>query len=238
MKKKVIASILALTLAFSLTACGSDQKEDKKESTKTEQQDETEDEEDVEEVEEEVEEEKAMVEAGTIEGNIYTNASLGIQATIPEGYVLYSDEQIQETIGAGEEMLEATEYDVDALDESGTLYELMAETEDHSANIQIAIENTEVSVGMELDADQYAQILKANLETTYEANGYPVQSAEITQENKGGLDCQVITVSLSELTQQYYVIEIDGYMVGIAVTYAGTTTPESVQQFLDSITAI
>lgn len=239
MKKKVIAGILALTLAFSLTACGNDQKEDKKESAKTEQQDETEDEEDIEEedVEEEVEEEKAMVEPGTIEGNVYTNASLGIQATIPEGYVLYTDEQIQEVLGAGKEMLENADYDVSALEESGTLYEVMAVSEDQTANIQIAIENTEVSTGMELEPEEYAQLLRTNILTTYQANGFSADASDVTEKNLGGLDWQWATVSFEGLTQEYYLTKIDGYIVAITVTYPGTTS-EAIQQFLDSITAI
>lgn len=248
MKKKVIACILTLTLAFSLAACGNEKKDDTKETSKTEQRDETDDEdvedediedEDIEdeELDEDVEDEQAMVEPGTIEGNVYTNASLGVQATIPEEFVLYTEEQIQEVLGVGAEMMEEANYNVDALEEGGTLYEVMAATADGTTNLQIVIENPEVSTGMKLSVEQYAKVLETNLTTAYKANGLEVESSGITEENKNGLDCQKVNVTFSGMTQEYYVTEVDGYMVSFTVTYAGTT-PESIQQFLDSITAI
>ena len=245
MKKKVITCMLALTMVFALTACGNKNNNDNdtKETSKTEQQEEKDDEEvvdedfDEEELDEDSEEETITVEQGTIEGNVYTNASLGIQATIPEGFVLYTDEQIQEVLGVGAEMMEEANYDVDAIEESGTLYEVMASTEDQSTNLQITIENTEVSAGMKVSVEQYAKILEKTVTTAYKANGIEVKTSDITEENKNGLDFQKLSATFEGATQEYYVTEIDGYMVLFSVTYIGTA-PESVQQFFDSITAI
>lgn len=267
MKKKIIAGLLALTLAFSMTACGNTN-DDTKETSKTErQEDSAEEENDEEENDEEVnneeegaeeeqednaeeendeevnneeesdEEEQVEVESGTLEGNVYTNTSLGIQATIPEGFVFYTDEQMQEVLGTGAEMLEEANYNVNELEDSGTLYELMAETEDSSANLQIIIENPEVSIGRKLDIEQYASVLETNLKTAYQANGFDVESSSVTAENKNGLDFYVVKVSFAGMTQEYHITEIDGYMVSFTVTFAGTSS-EPIQQFLDSITGI
>ena len=244
MKKKVITCILALTMVFALTACGNKNNNDKdtKETSKTERQEDKDDEEvvdedfDEEELNEDSEEETVTVEQGTVDGNVYTNDSLGIQATIPEGFVLYTDEQMQEVLGVGTEMMEAANYDVDALEEGGTLYEVMASAADGS-NVQIVIENTEVSAGMKVSVEQYAKILEKNLKTTYEANGIEVEDSSITEENKNGLDCQRVYVTFAGVTQEYYITEIDGYMVSFAATYT-ETAPESIQPFFDSITAI
>lgn len=244
MKKKVITCMLALTMVFALTACGNENNNDNdtKETSKTERQEDKDDEEvvdedfDEEELNEDSEEETVTVEQGTVDGNVYTNESLGIQATIPEGFVLYTDEQMQEVLGVGTEMMEAANYDVDALEEGGTLYEVMASAADGS-NVQIVIENTEVSAGMKVSVEQYAKILEKNLKTTYEANGIEVEDSSITEENKNGLDCQRVYVTFAGVTQEYYITEIDGYMVSFAATYT-ETEPESIQQFFDSITAI
>ena len=185
----LITCMLTLTMVFALTACGNENNNDNdtKETSKTEQQEEKDDEEvvdedfDEEELDEDSEEETVTVEQGTVDGNVYTNESLGIQATIPEGFVLYTDEQIQEVLGVGTEMMEAADYDVDALEEGGTLYEVMASAADGS-NVQIVIENTEVSAGMKVSVEQYAKILEKNLKTTYEANGIEVEDSSITEE--------------------------------------------------------
>lgn len=260
MKKKIIAGLLALTLAFSMTACGNtnddtketskterqedsaeeENDEEEKETSKLEQQEDNAEEENDEEVnneEESDEEEQVEVESGTLEGNVYTNTSLGIQATIPEGFVFYTDEQMQEVLGTGAEMLEEANYNVNELEDSGTLYELMAETEDSSANLQIIIENPEVSIGRKLDIEQYASVLETNLKTAYQANGFDVESSSVTAENKNGLDFYVVKVSFAGMTQEYHITEIDGYMVSFTVTFAGTSS-EPIQQFLDSITGI
>lgn len=260
MKKKIIAGLLALTLAFSMTACGNtnddtketskterqedsaeeENDEEEKETSKLEQQEDNAEEENDEEVnneEESDEEEQVEVESGTLEGNVYTNTSLGIQATIPEGFVFYTDEQMQEVLGTGAEMLEEANYNVNELEDSGTLYELMAETEDASANLQIIIENPEVSIGRTLDIEQYASVLETNLKTAYQANGFDVESSSVTAENKNGLDFYVVKVSFAGMTQEYHITEIDGYMVSFTVTFAGTSS-EPIQQFLDSITGI
>ena len=86
MKKRVIACMLALTMVFSVTACGNDNKKDTKETSKTEQEKDKDEKdlesEDVDEAED-TEEDTVTAERGTFDGNVYTNESMGFQATFP-----------------------------------------------------------------------------------------------------------------------------------------------------------
>lgn len=256
MKKKVIACILTLVLAFSVTACGSGDKDAEKGAFEAKQQekdlddeedlndedwddedlnDEDWDDEDFEE-EELNDSETVTAERGIMEGNVYTNESMGIQATFPEGCVMYSDEEIAQVVGSGSEIMEEV-YDSDSLENSiaGTIYDVIAVTADQSANIQIVIEDTQATMGMSLKAATYAQAMVNTLKTTYESAGITIGEPTVTEENLGGLDFEVVSLSVNGMTQEYYVHQVGNYMLLFTVTYTDRT---AVQEFLDSVTAI
>ncbi len=254
MKKKVISCMLALTLALSMTACGSDDKNVEKgafEASKQQNDVDVEDlneddlneddieEEDFDEEDIEVDSEAVTAERGTFDGNVYTNESMGVQATIPEGFVLYTEEQIQQALGAGAEMMENAEYDSDSIQESlaGTIYDVIAATEDNSANIQIVIEETKRSIGMELDADSYAKLMESNLKTTYQSAGYTIEETDITEESLGGMDFTVVFVNVAGMMQKAYIRQVGNYVMTFTVTYTDASE-SAVQEFLNSITAI
>lgn len=256
MKKKVIACILALTLAFSMTACGSDDKNVEKGAFEAKQQEkdvddeelddedlneEDADEEDLEEEdidEEDIEDEEETVtaERGTVEGNVYTNESMGIQVTFPEGCVMYSDEEIAQVVGNGSDIMEDA-YDSDVVENSiaGTIYDVIAVTADQSANIQIVMEDTKATTGINLTAETYAQAMVNTLKTTYESAGITISEPTVSEETLGGVDFAVVSLSANGKTQEYYAHQVGNYMLLFTLTY---TDKAAVQEFLDSITAI
>lgn len=256
MKKKVIACILALTLAFSMTACGSDDKNVEKGAFEAKQQEkdvddeelddedlneEDADEEDLEEEdidEEDIEDEEETVtaERGTVEGNVYTNESMGIQVTFPEGCVMYSDEEIAQVVGNGSDIMEDA-YDSDVVENSiaGTIYDVIAVTADQSANIQIVMEDTKATTGINLTAETYAQAMVNTLKTTYESAGITISEPTVSEETLGGVDFAVVSLSANGMTQEYYAHQVGSYMLLFTLTY---TDKAAVQEFLDSITAI
>lgn len=260
MKKKVIACILALTLAFSMTACGSDDKNVEKGAFEAKQQekdvddeelndeepddeelnDEDADEEDLEEDfdEEDIEDEEETVtaERGTVEGNVYTNESMGIQVTFPEGCVMYSDEEIAQVVGNGSDIMEDA-YDSDVVENSiaGTIYDVIAVTADQSANIQIVMEDTKATTGINLTAETYAQAMVNTLKITYESAGNAISEPTVSEETLGGVDFVVVSLSVNGMTQECYVHQVGNYMLLFTLTY---TDKAAVQEFLNSITAI
>lgn len=239
MKKRVIVCMLALTMVFSVAACGNDNKKDTKETSKTEQKKDKDDEdfesEDVEE-EESNEEKTVIAERGTFDGNVYTNESMGFQVTFPEGCTMYSDEEIQQVVGNGSEIMEEA-YDSDTVENSisGTIYDVIAVTADQTANIQIVMEDTEVSAGRKLTAQEYAQAVKTNLKLAYETAGIEVGDMEVTDATYGGMDFKVVSLSANGMTQEYYAHKNGNYMLVFTMTYTDATP---VQEFLNSVTAL
>lgn len=261
MKKKVIACILALTLAFSMTACGSDDKNVEKGAFEAKQQEKDVDDEDLDDEEfddedlddeefddedfddeefdeEEMEEdgETVIAERGTMEGNVYTNESMGFQVTFPEGCTMYSDEEIAQVVGNGSDIMEDA-YDSEAIENSlsGTIYDVIAVTEDQAANIQIVMEDTEATAGIKLTADTYAQAMANNLKTAYASAGITISDPIVTEETLGGMDFVVVSLSANGMTQEYYAHQVGNYMLVFTMTYTDRT---AVQEFLDSVTAI
>lgn len=239
MKKRVIACMLALTMVFLVTACGNDNKKDTKETSKTEQQKDKDEKdlesEDVDEAED-TEEDTVTAERGTFDGNVYTNESMGFQATFPEGCTMYSDEEIQEVVGNGSDIMEEA-YDSDTIENSlsGTIYDVIAVTADQTTNIQIVMEDTEVTAGRELTADEYAQAMTTNLKTAYKSAGIDVGEPEVTDATLGGMDFKVVSLSAGQMTQEYYAHKVGNYMLVFTMTY---TDPTAVQEFLNSVTAL
>lgn len=181
---------------------------------------------------------KVTAERGTFDGNVYTNESMGFQATFPEGCTMYSDEEIQKVVGNGSDILKKA-YDSDAVENgiSGTIYDVIATTADKTANIQIVMENTEVTAGKELTAQQYAQLLKKNLATTYESSGIEINEPEITDVTLDGMKFKKVSLefAIDQTRQEYYVHNVGNYMLGFIITY---TDPTAVQEFLNSVTAL
>lgn len=216
MKKKIIIGILSLTLAFSMIACGGFKESGTKEISGTEQQ----------------KNEKVVAERGTFEGSVYTNKSMGIQATFPEGCTMYSDEEIQQLVGAKTDVKE----DVDKA-MSGTIYDVIAVTADQNASIQVEIEDTEKSAGKALSAKAYGEVLAANLKDTYSNAGIEAGEVEVNETTLDGMEFAVVSVSVNGMSQKYGIHQVENYVIVFSMTYINSAQ-NTVQQFLDSIKAI
>lgn len=249
MKKKVIAGMLILALAFSITACGKDNKDAEKGAFKAQQQDKEDDKEadDEDSTDEDLqdenlddedmdEEQETTAERGTFEGNVYTNNSMGIQVTFPENCTVLSDEEMKQAEESSSDIMEEN-YDSEAVEKSmsGTIFDVMA-TIDGSTSIQIMLEDTKITTGMRLTADLYAQALVSNLKLGYESAGMDIGEPAVTEETLGGVDFSVVTLSANGMTQEYYIHQVDNNIMGIILTY--TDDGAIVEEFLNSITAL
>lgn len=228
MKKKIVAGMLALTMALAVTACGDSKDADKKDPVKTEKEEKTDRDSD----------KKVTAKRGTFEGNVYTNKSMGVQVTFPEGCTMYSDEEIKQVVGAGTDVMEEA-YDSEIVENSlaGTIYDVIAVTGDQSTNIQIVMEDTVNTAGMTLSADIYAKAVANNMKKAYEAAGVSVSDAEITDETLGGLDFAKVSIAVNGMTQEYYAHQVENYMFVFTITYTDASA-DVVQQFLDSVKAL
>lgn len=209
MKKRIMTCMLALAVVFSMTACGEEKKEE------------------------------VTAERGTIEDNVYTNESMGVKLTLPEGCTLFSDEEIKQVIGNGADIMEEAGTDSEAVENSlsGTIYDVIAVTADQTANIQIIMEDTENTAGRALTAKEYSEVMINSLKTAYAGAGVEMGEAEITEETLGGMEFSKVSVSVNGMKQEYHTHQVGKYVLVFTVTYTETAA-EAVQQFLDSVTAL
>lgn len=221
-----------------MTACGKEKKTEKKEDSAAEQQKDSKDSKEKDSKEKDSKAEKVTAERGVFNGDVYTNKSMGIQVTFPEGCTMYSDEEIQQVVGAGSDMMEKT-YDSERVEKSisGTIYDVIAVTSDQGANIQILMEDTANIKEGGLSAQEYAQVTKESLKKTYENAGVVVEEVKVLEESLGGMEFSKVSISLNGMIQEYYIHQVENYAFVFTMTYSEAAAA-TVQQFLDSVTAI
>lgn len=183
-------------------------------------------------------------ESGSVEGNVYTNTSIGITATIPEGMTLADDATIQQMNEAGAAQIAASNENISDEDlakaTDAVSYEFVASTADGSATIQVMSENTKISSGRAVAADAYLSSVESTLKTTYESIGLTVN---MNKENTtiAGLDFTkdeiVISGGMQEVRQDYYIYKMGDNIYSIALTYIDGAESYA-EGFINSITAI
>ena len=192
MKKRTIATLLSLVMAFSLTACagGSDNNTDAQDVVVEEEETE---EADAEEVEaEDVDAEEADAEEadaededaeaadaasifGTVDGEFYTNEFFGIKVRAIEGYAFADDETIEQLgymtadmIAEGDSLY--TEAISNALESGETVIDFYLTDEDFMNSLNLTLSSTD----SRLTQDDAADMIDATipfLAQTYESMG-------------------------------------------------------------------
>lgn len=176
-------------------------------------------------------------ERGTVEDNVYTNKSMGVQITLPEEATMLTDAQIKQMVGQGQNMVEDA-YGDGSMDKSAeaTIYDVVAEMADGS-NIQIVMENTKETTGKSISAKVYAENTAKILVTTYKSMGIDVDEPEVKEEKLDGMEFSVIEISVAGMTQACYVHQVENYVFGFTMTYLDENA-EVMQQIVDSVKAI
>lgn len=185
MKKRTIATLLSLVMAFSLTACagGSDNNTDAQdvvvEEEETEEADAEEAEaEDVDAEEADAEDAEAADAAsifGTVDGEFYTNEFFGIKVRAIEGYAFADDETIEQLgymtadmIAEGDSLY--TEAVSNALESGETVIDFYLTDEDFMNTLNLTLSSTD----SRLTQDDAADMIDATipfLAQTYESMG-------------------------------------------------------------------
>lgn len=155
----------------------------------------------------------ASFEAGTFDGTTYTNTSVGIKATIPEGF-----------------------SEISAAAVTGITYEVVVQSDTGSA-IQIIAEDMKQTIGRAVNAKTYLDSMKDQVDTQYGAMGLSTSVTDLGTVKVGGKDFNGISIAITgsgtELTQDYYICKVGDVMFCIIVTDADG----SLGQFISSIEA-
>lgn len=202
--KKWLALLLAVVMLFALVAC--DKGEEKKE------------------------EETINISRGTIESKIYTNTSLGVKFTMPDGWRYYTDAEIASLLNMSADMMFGENFK-NALKNSPTVFDMMAVEPVSGTNVQVLYENLSKTAYTDITVEQYIEILEQQLKN---ASGMSVTFPDTYETVKLGnteftkVECQTVAYGVS-MTQVYYLYKLDGFMCSVIVTIATGYTVADIE---------
>lgn len=253
MKKKVL--FMTLAAAVVLTACGGNAssegadvetavtEEAEAESEETEASDEeaeaveNEDAAETEEAAEETEAEETEGYAkGTVIENGWESAHLGLRFTAPEGMTMSTEEELNQVMGLGEDVL-SEDFSELALEyaKMATVYEMMSTDELGTTNVIMTAEQLPTA---SIDAEAYADAIRQNLASISQMTYTVSEENEIV--TLGGTDfikiASTVDYSGVSMYQDYYISIIGDRAVSIAVTYIDDTA-ELAGQIVDGFAA-
>ena len=174
---------------------------------------------------------------GKVENNVYTNEFSGLTIETPEGWSVYSDEEIKQTMGIG---LEAggSKLDADKLAESAVV-DFAAVNVGTGESIAITYENA-AKFPENYMIDNYIAAFKMstkasmpNADIEWDEDTDKVELSGIEFDTFGS-DIEIEAYGLN-ISQEYYIAEVDGYMISIAYTsgYSSGTMEDYYDCFKD-----
>lgn len=178
-------------------------------------------EESVEEAVEEAEEAASDYVKGLSTETGWESEWIGLRFTAPEGMTMSTEEELNETMGLGQEILseEFTEQQL-AYAELATVYEMMC-FDEIGTNVILMAEK----LPMTLTAEQYVEILSEQITSVTAVTYEVVSSDEVV--TIGGLDFNklvcVADYDGTALCQDYYVTVIEDRAVALTLTYTDDT---------------
>lgn len=165
---------------------------------------------------------------GTLTDTGFESEWMGIRFSAPEGYVVATQEELDNFISMGQDYVEAAyeENGKKVIDytELTTVYELMTYLPDANnlgagdPNLSLAAEKTTLST------DKYMEALQSQMETLF--SGVPITWGDTVSAKVGGLDCDRYTATMdygvAKMNQSYYITKKDNRVIYFIVSY----TPE------------
>lgn len=172
---------------------------------------------------------------GKIDGNVYTNESIGIGLKLPESWAFADEEQLTQIFGAVTDTLGTSSAELSALlEESASLVNTIA-FDSIGNNISIAFEN----IGVSLTAEQYFSLAKENMRATLEGAGFSNLVMEDITVELAGKELQAMKISSTMLgydtNQLSIAIPSGNCMVLITITTMSDMAPESILQYFFAV---
>lgn len=168
---------------------------------------------------------------GTLEGDVYTNESLGITFTKPATWVYYTDEEIAEAMEIGVEVFASDDLEA-ALEIYVSIHDMMVADVLKGNNISVGYENLTDTYYAIADEERYVELIKSQyaegvggLTFTFgdELKKVTLGNTEFTR-----TVCHAFAYGVT-LTQAYYLHKNGPYMAYIIVTVVDGYTLEEVE---------
>ena len=155
---------------------------------------------------------------GTITDNTYTNTSLGITLTLPDGWRFYSTSEIASVMNITKEILE----DPDILDSTdiSTFMDFMAVDAKETNNINMSIENLATTGNQNLSDEELLAMLQEQVQQQLPSAQYTFsQSTTVTLGNGQFLKTEAqCTYSGIRMSQYIYIRKLGNHAVAITAT--------------------
>ncbi len=209
----------------------------KKNDEKKSSHDSEKDKDDEEKEDDDADKESVEFSRGKVEGNVYTNEFSGLTFETPEDWTIYSDEEIKATMGIG---LEAggSSLDVDKIAASAVV-DFAAVNTGTGESVTITFENAS-KFPENYTIDNYIAAFKlstkasmpdADIEWDEDTNKVELSGIEF---DTFGSDIELETYGLN-ISQEYCIGKVNGYMVSIAYTsgYTSSTMEDYYDCFKD-----
>lgn len=230
--KKLLAILLAAVMLFSFAACGKTDNSGVKEqlgSGSLADKDANVNENNDADVEETTEK-KIEVSRGSLTGNTYTNEFVGFRFNAPADWKYMSDAEMAEAVQIG---VNASDYSnfKGTLDKIGTIYDAIA-TDEYGNSVMVCYENTETTGDCTVNAMEYHEILKKQLESQTALN-YTYQTYKTVVINGTSFIQGIFKVeSNGTEIDQFYLIRIsENYAVTIMCSLTTYTEAEMLAMF-------
>ncbi len=169
-------------------------------------------------------EDEAEFDTGVVVGGTYSNEFLGINLTLDNSWVFFSEQQMAELNGITADLIE--DEDIKAMMEnSGVVYDLYATSATTGAGINVVIENLGLIYGSVLSEDSYAEASMDTLKTALESAGMTNVSCEKLSVEFCGKDHAAIGVAATNPAgyNMYEIIvcyKVGSYMACITCSHA------------------
>lgn len=223
MKKAIKVALIILIIAsmlFVLTGCG---KEDKKENSKTDNA------KNEQVVEDESKESSKEISMGEWEDDTYENEFLGLKFNLPKGWTYSTQEEIAEMMSIGKELLNDDQKAAAELAKLTSVYYINASNPATGDSVTILTEKPLAKI----TAEEYIAQLKLQLQAL-ESMDYKIEGD--SEETVSGKKYETLSVTASvsgvEVSQKYYLREIDKYIVCIIVT--STSGQDNIDTIMES----
>ena len=154
---------------------------------------------------------------GSWDGNVYTNDSLNLTVTVPDGWKIATDEELAAIMGITIDSLTEQGVSEEFLKAQNT-YEMMAQDPTNGSNVIVMAENLTVSVGgTSYDEEAYSNVI---INTLPEESGY--EFADPKTVTIGGRDYYLLQCTAGEgnLGQDFLFTRIGNHMVSVILSYS------------------
>jgi len=175
---------------------------------------------------------------GAWNGNVFENSWLNMKFETDGEWNVYTDEEIAEISGIGQEVLSelkgTSKKELEAAMNLTTVYGFVIDKGIGEASIQLVFENlAKTKEGTKTTEEEYVDIVLDQLENL----GYEVIE-EITDVKLADKNFKLIKLSFQDLiTQDFYVYKQGKYMVSMVVSYTDDYE-NTVKEFVDNITVL